>query len=281
MIVDCISDTHGFLPKLEGGDLLIIAGDLTANDTYNDWIKCDDWIRSQKYKYKKIVIVAGNHDSYLYDGFDNPFFLPFSDYEPASRDKIPFADYLCDSGTEFEYIEKDPNPFPYDMHPSTSASGPNIPGFNHIIKKFKIWGSPWTLRFPGMNPHAMAFTVDTEEELAEKFSMIPDDIDILVTHSPPYQILDTIRKHGPFSHEREANVGSLSLLMKASGLPNLKLFVCGHIHEGYGTLDTRKANNELKDFFPNPMCKSFPIIVNASYVNEQYQPVNKPIRIEL
>ena len=32
MIIDCISDLHGFFPKLEGGDLLIIAGDLTARD---------------------------------------------------------------------------------------------------------------------------------------------------------------------------------------------------------------------------------------------------------
>ncbi len=30
MIIDCISDLHGYYPKLEGGDLLIVAGDLTA-----------------------------------------------------------------------------------------------------------------------------------------------------------------------------------------------------------------------------------------------------------
>jgi hypothetical protein len=33
MDVTCISDLHGYLPKLEGGDLLIIAGDMTARDT--------------------------------------------------------------------------------------------------------------------------------------------------------------------------------------------------------------------------------------------------------
>jgi Icc-related predicted phosphoesterase len=33
MIIDCISDLHGAQPKLEGGDLLIVAGDLTARDT--------------------------------------------------------------------------------------------------------------------------------------------------------------------------------------------------------------------------------------------------------
>ncbi len=32
MIIDCISDLHGFKPNLNGGDLLIIGGDLTARD---------------------------------------------------------------------------------------------------------------------------------------------------------------------------------------------------------------------------------------------------------
>jgi len=31
MIIDCISDLHGYYPELEGGDLLIIAGDLIGH----------------------------------------------------------------------------------------------------------------------------------------------------------------------------------------------------------------------------------------------------------
>lgn len=31
MIIDFISDTHGHYPELEGGDLLIVAGNPTAN----------------------------------------------------------------------------------------------------------------------------------------------------------------------------------------------------------------------------------------------------------
>ena len=43
MIIDCISDPHGFYPKLKGGDLLLIAGDLTANDTQKEFDKFFQW----------------------------------------------------------------------------------------------------------------------------------------------------------------------------------------------------------------------------------------------
>lgn len=250
MMIDCISDLHGHYPKLEGGDLLVVAGDLTANDMYDEWNKFDDWIRVQKFKYKKVVVIAGNHDSYLYDGYDNPFFLPFSDYESDTRDKIPFATYLCDSGTEFEYWEDYADP----------CRGKQL-------KKLKIYGSPWTLRFEGMNPHYMAFTVDTEEELAEKWALIPDDVDILVTHGPPFGIFDAVRKYGPFSHEREELVGSKSLLLRIADIKPL-IHCFGHIHEEGG-----------KDLWvPWQQGTRF---VNASHVNASYEPVNKPIRITL
>ncbi len=37
MIIDCLSDTHGNFPELEGGDLLIFAGDLTAHDKEEEY----------------------------------------------------------------------------------------------------------------------------------------------------------------------------------------------------------------------------------------------------
>lgn len=33
MIIDCIADLHSHYPKLDGGDLLIVAGDLTDRDS--------------------------------------------------------------------------------------------------------------------------------------------------------------------------------------------------------------------------------------------------------
>ncbi len=219
--IDCISDLHGHYPKLYGGDLLIIAGDLTARDTdeqHRDFIL---WISNHQkhdFPYKKIIYIGGNHD-----GFLDPKNKRYGAIKTPEEWNI---EYLCDSGTEFQGL--------------------------------KIWGSPWSLTFPGINHKCTAFT-GTEKELEKKYDLIPDDIDILITHGPPYGILDKVKNR---------NVGSLSLAVKIGHMENPpKLWVCGHIHECYG-----------EDFpIRSKPCR----IINASHVNEYYEPVNKPIRIIL
>lgn len=47
MIIDCISDLHGYYPKLEGGDLLIVAVDFTTRDTLPELSKFKDWLSQQ------------------------------------------------------------------------------------------------------------------------------------------------------------------------------------------------------------------------------------------
>lgn len=88
MIIDCIGCLHGAQPQLEGGDLLIVTGDLTRNhNSENEMALFDYWLNEQPYNKK--VVIAGNHDNVLYE----------------NRLKIQFGDYLCDSGTEFEGLK--------------------------------------------------------------------------------------------------------------------------------------------------------------------------------
>lgn len=253
--IDCISDLHGHYPKLEGGDLLIVAGDLVKNDDPFQYGHFAAWMDRQRYKKK--ILIAGNHDNY----FDRKGFESIKDvYESIN------VDYLCDSDTEFTYY--DPR-FPQEDE-----------GFLPSGKRtLKIWGSPWTKSFPGMNPKCKAFTLDTEEQLAEKWALIPDDTDILITHSPPNGIMDQCPDYPSGKYK---NCGSLSLLRKARSLPNLKLFVFGHIHEGYGILTPEDMEKTI-DENPGrpPTCKTIPYLVNASHVDENYKPVNPPIRIQL
>lgn len=250
MIIDCISDLHGHYPKLEGGDLLIVAGDLTATDTFSGYDQFFKWLEHQKYKCK--IVIAGNHDNLLKsfkddEKFPEPvcYYCDFGDTE-----------YLCDSGTEFRY---------YDTRFPCEDTG-FLPSGQRTLK---IWGSPWTKRFEGMNPRCMAFTVDTDEELAEKWALIPDDVDILVTHSPPWGILEEIRD---YNTGLKVHVGSPGITFLTYKRINPKLHIFGHVHEGYG----KKTINE---FTNSSLSKT--LFVNASHVNERYEPVNPPIRVEL
>jgi len=224
MIIDCISDLHGHFPELPGGDLLILAGDYTARDRVPEWDAFYKWLDSQNYRKK--VYIGGNHDNFLTQccSKENPMHSHLKSLNEYDAEEPV---YLCDSGTEFEGLT--------------------------------IWGSPWTKTFPGMNPHCMAFTCETEEELAEKWACIPEDVDILVTHGAPWTILDKTT--------RGEQVGSTSLLFEHLKRLKPKLWIFGHVHEAYGINGPYQWNNTK--------------YVNASHVNEHYQPVNKPIRIEL
>lgn len=220
MIVDCVSDLHGFEPKLPGGDLLILAGDHTTNDSVKDWVKFFAWLKRQA--YQKIAFIGGNHDNYLAQSVSDAFAYDVLDLYTDER-----CVYLCDSGCEFE--------------------------------GYKIWGSPWQLKFRGQNHEAMAFSVDMEVQLQEYFDMIPDDTDILITHTPPYGILDTTevgyKKH---------RVGSTSLLKRVKEVKP-KVHIFGHIHGCGG------KRHETDDT----------VFVNAAVMNDNYIPVNKYQRLEL
>ena len=84
MIIDFISDLHGSFPTLDGGDLLICAGDVTGRDSVKQNEVFLDWLQDQE--YHKVILIGGNHDCYRED---NPF------------EQLGNIEYLCDSGTEY------------------------------------------------------------------------------------------------------------------------------------------------------------------------------------
>lgn len=212
MRIDIISDLHGYEPKLEGGDLLIVAGDLTACDRGLQHLKFIQWFCEQKYEKK--VLILGNHDGYVKNN------VPVEDRRGFS--------YLLDSGTEY--------------------------------KGLKIWGSPWTPTF--YNWH---FMKDRGDAIKEKWDLIPEDTDILITHGPPFGILDEVKISSKAFKEKHAGCEDLRRAVERIQ-PRLHAF--GHIHEGYGQTVLKCATKDI-------------ICVNASIMNENYDPVNKPIRIIL
>ncbi|MEN9361781.1 MAG: hypothetical protein RL095_3316 [Verrucomicrobiota bacterium] len=87
----------------------------------------------------------------------------------------------------------------------------------------RVWGSPWQPEFGDW-----AFNLPRGSPLARMWSAIPEEIDILVTHGPPWGILDATRR-GP-------RVGCEMLRHELERVrPRLHLF--GHIHEDAGRLE--------------------------------------------
>lgn len=114
------------------------------------------------------------------------------------------------------------------------------------IEGIKIYGEP---RQPWF--HSWAFNVQRGPDIRKYWDAIPEDTDILVTHGPPYGILDMTL--------RGENVGCKDLRDRIQELPKLKMVVFGHIHED--------AGHELINGIH---------YVNASVLNVRYQLQNRP-----
>ena len=121
------------------------------------------------------------------------------------------------------------------------------------IAGLKIYGSPWQPTF-----YDWAFNLDRGEPIKAKWDLIPEGLDILITHGPPMGIHDQITPHMGTEHL------GCEELMKAVERVKPKIHVFGHIHGGYG-----KTPYVYTTF------------VNASICNEAYKPVNEPIVIDL
>lgn len=118
------------------------------------------------------------------------------------------------------------------------------------IEGLKIWGSPVQPTFLDW-----AFNRKKGKEINKHWKIIPNDTDILITHGPPFGILDRTTSN--------YNAGCEMLLKKVNEIKP-KLHVFGHIHEGYGMVKKGKT-----------------IFVNASSVNINYQLVNSPVVLDL
>ena len=214
------------ISDLHGSRPTLPGGDLLiiAGDM-NARDKLSEWVSFyhwlEKQNYRKKIYIAGNHDGFLTQ------YNTSSDpmWEKLNADHT--VEYLCDSLTEFEGL--------------------------------KIWGTPWSLSFDESNPHCRSFT-GTEEELKAKYDLIPDDIDILISHGPMKHMLDANRDgYACGSYE----------LRNAVDRVKPKLLICGHIHEQGGKQMMYKHTGK------NTWC------VNASYVDEHYKPVNRYMRMKI
>lgn len=90
------------------------------------------------------------------------------------------------------------------------------------INGTKFWGSPWQPKyFDG------AFDLARGPELAAMWKKIPKDIDVLITHTPPFGVLDRTR--------RGRHIGCKDLSEAVQRImPKAHIF--GHVHESHGLI---------------------------------------------
>lgn len=103
---------------------------------------------------------------------------------------------------------------------------------------YKIYGSPWTLTFFDW------WFMKDPDQIQEVWDKIPDDVNILLTHQPPYLLLDrateVIRsKRNQDNSKKIINVGCKALRQTCmTRLKKLQLNCFGHLHmDGGKTVD--------------------------------------------
>jgi len=216
-----ISDTHTLHEQitkdLPGGDIIIHAGDTMSSGRFQSEIK-------NFCDWYNSDSVDYDHKIFIAGNHDRIF-----EDEPDRAMEIvksyKWIDYLQD-----ETIE--------------------VGNDDRLIK---IYGSPWQPEF-----YDWAFNLPKGGPgLMSKWERIPEDVEILITHGPPQEILDI---SGP-----PYNQGQLgcSLLRERVDLIKPKIHVFGHIHGSYGYKFINGTH-----------------FINASILNEQYHYKNKPLTIE-
>jgi Icc-related predicted phosphoesterase len=145
-------------------------------------------------------------------------------------------DYLAEQHPE-EFLELVPNNVTYLNDSGTEMEG------------LKIWGSPVQPWF-----YDWAFNRQRGEEIDRHWQLIPEGTDLLITHGPPYGILDRT-----ISGEK---VGCEDLRRRVIDIQP-KIHVFGHIHEAYGQVHEDGVH-----------------YINASCLNHQYMPVFDPIVVD-
>lgn len=234
------SDLHGMLEGLtepkrspKGCDLAVIAGDLAPLGNFETWRDQVRWFISSGPRLREIfgdvpvVLVPGNHDLWL-----KPEHL--AEWNEGGK-LFPFGDT-----TGWHLL--------IDAH--------------WRINGITVHGSPWIPYINGGWAYE-APRADDGKFLAERFSKIPEGLDVLVTHTPPlvrHATLDV----STFRGRTTRHFGSPELeaeIVRAKP----KLAVFGHIHTG--DHDALLLGSTLTK--------------NVSRVNEEYEIAYEPAIIEL
>lgn len=234
-----LSDIHGYPPleedckELATCDVVCLCGDVFEGTHLEDFANKQiiDWMKSLTDAGKRVIMTPGNHDIMMYRGWLEKNNLPIDNYcrhiwraRPLMAEDLKRmcgCEVLIDEGTE--------------------------------VNKIKIYSTPWCPLF-----YNWSFMKD-ENDLHKIFSKIPDNTNIILTHTPPNNEKSEIDV-SDYDRSRHCGSKSLASILKNFHNNQINLF-CGHIHSG---------DHKQKTKIGNVFC------TNVSYVNENYKPYYKP-----
>lgn len=262
--VVCLSDTHSMTShirkSLPDGDILIHAGDFTRCGHVAEVKEFNEWLAAQPHKHK--IVIAGNHEL----SFDPSFqckqegLNPMSPSPRGTKGRDPIAMYYRPSmkildiptlGLDREVLLKAIETASPESIQSELKNCIYLEDKSVTIYGIKIYGTPWQPEFCNW-----AFNLPRGKACLEKWDLIPDDTDILVTHSPPVGFGDLCCSG--------VRAGDVELLNSVQKRIKPKYHIYGHIHEGYGIRSDGRT-----------------VFINASICNMNYMPSNKPVVFDI
>lgn len=191
-----MSDTHlhhshiklESLVKSDTKNVLLHCGDFTDNGSVGEISKFVEYLKTIQHYFEAMIIICGNHEA---------IFALQQKEERNSRfqDSISNVHYLEDEMLDLDGI--------------------------------KIYGSPWVPNMSKQKGEEHMKSIDNscfyanDTKLTEKFKQIPDNVQILLTHTPADGILDN-------------KFGSIVLKQRLKNLQQLRVHCFGHIHMKYG-----------------------------------------------
>lgn len=234
MKIIALSDNHGYLPEInEAFDVLVVSGDIVDLYYQTSTIKSIVWFTREFVPWamnldcKRVIIIAGNHDFFFQRMVNDYFKTSNIEYtrEEIERHSADVVKELLLLPSKIVYLQDSEYTF--------------------MGKKF--YGTPWC---PDLQRWAF---YKNHDDLVNVYDKIPDNVDVLITHTPGKYVNDTGVSLGRFDRPE---YGSAELT-DAVKIKKPKYWFVGHVHSG---------NHNMTDFFDTK-------VVNVSIKDEGYSPV--------